>query len=73
MTHNDPMKGLTMLAFIKQSWKAVVALLIPIAFGAAAEMVDAISDFVSNSGNAWSGIVVGVLSAVGVWLKANRG
>lgn len=52
--------------------KAIVALAIPIAIGAAVELVDALSQWASETGSVWSGIAVGVLTAAGVWLKANR-
>jgi hypothetical protein len=57
---------------LKASWKAIVALLIPIAFGAASEGVDVIGEWVTTNGGVWAGIATGVLTSIGVWLKANR-
>ncbi len=58
--------------FIRSSWKAVVALLIPIAFGAAADMITVLSDWVLDQGFVWGGLVAGLLTSIGVWFKANR-
>lgn len=60
-----------MMQKVKEAWKAVVALLVPIAFGAAVEMVDALGEWATSQSAVWSGVAVGVLTSVGVWLKAN--
>ncbi len=57
--------------FIKSSWKAVAALLTPIAFGAATEMIEAISEWVSTTNSIWAGAAVGLLTSLAVWFKAN--
>jgi len=57
---------------LKATWKAVVALLIPIAFGAASEAVEAIGEWATTSNQVWTGVVVGAVTSIGVWLKANR-
>lgn len=56
---------------IREAWKAVVALAIPILIGATGEIVDGLGAWFADQGFVWSGAVVGVLSAVGVWLKSN--
>jgi hypothetical protein len=61
-----------MLDKIRGSWKAIVALLIPIAFGAASEMFDVLGDWAAENGGVWAGVASGVLTSVAVWLKANR-
>jgi len=54
-------------AFITASWKAVVALAIPIIWEAGVQLVDGLQGtFVDNT------YALAVLTSVGVWLKANK-
>ena len=56
---------------VREGWKAVVALAIPIAFGAASDLVEAVGEWVATQPGLWTGTVLGALSAIGVWLKRN--
>ena len=58
-------------AWLAASWKAIIALLAPIAFGAAAEMLDALGEWVTTQNGIWVGIVYGVIQSIAVWLKSN--
>lgn len=60
-----------MMETIRGAWKAVMALVIPIAIGALASMIDAIGEWVQTQPGIWSGVVVGVLTSAGVYLKRN--
>jgi hypothetical protein len=57
---------------VQEGWKAIVGLLIPIAFGAASESIEALNTWILDQGFVWGGIVAGLLSGVGIWLKKNR-
>lgn len=56
---------------ITEAWKAVVALAIPILFGAAASIVEGFGEWVSTQSGLWVGIALGLIEAVAVWLKRN--
>lgn len=62
----------TIITKVREGWKAVVALLIPIAFAAAVDMIDVVAVWVQDAGGVWSGVAVGVLTSLGVWLKSNQ-
>lgn len=60
------------MTFIQESWKAIVALLIPIAYGAAIEMIDALNQWAAGEGSPWAILIGAMFTSVGVWLKANK-
>jgi hypothetical protein len=54
-------------SFLQQSWKAVIALAIPILWMGAIQLFEGLEGtFVDNE------IALAVVTAVGVWLKANK-
>lgn len=55
------------IEFIRHSWKAVVALAVPILMEAAIQLVEGLQGtFVDNT------IAVAILTSLAVWLKANK-
>jgi len=56
---------------IRESWKAIVAFLIPIAWTTAIQINDAFSEWATEQG-VWSGIILAAFTSLGVWLKANQ-
>jgi hypothetical protein len=57
---------------IQESWKAVVALLIPLLWTAAIDLLDGLAETLNTDASWPSAIVLSVIAAVSVWLKANR-
>ena len=54
------------IGYVRYAWKAIVALLIPLAWTLAVDLVDQLQGtFADNM------IFVAVLTSLGVWLKAN--
>lgn len=56
---------------VREGWKAVVALAIPILIGALASIIDGFGAWLADQPFAWVGIAVGVVEGVSVWLKRN--
>lgn len=57
---------------IREAWKAVVAVLIPLAWYAAGQVVDTLGAWAQGEGAPWSAVIVALLTGAGVWLKANQ-
>jgi hypothetical protein len=59
------------MEFIRSSWKAVVALAVPVLLGAAATILDGFGEWLTTQEGVYVGIAVGIINAVAVWLKGN--
>lgn len=57
--------------FVRISWKAVVALAVPILMGAAADILTAFGEWITTQGFTWGGVATGIIASIAVWLKAN--
>ena len=68
---DDPLKEGQIVQKVKEAWKAVVAAAIPALLGAAVSINQALADWVSQQSGIWVGVVLGLITAAGVWLKRN--
>ena len=56
---------------VREGWKAVVALAIPVLIGALATILDGFGDWIATQEGVWVGLATGLISGIAVWLKRN--
>lgn len=68
---DDPLQEGLRMQKVKEAWKAVVALAVPVLFGAAATIFSGFGEWLGTQDGIWVGVLVGAVNAIAVWLKRN--